>query len=226
MATNNATNNAGFQVLRTYPLAGSPHTWTKPAAFTPASFIEVWVFAGGGGSGGTAATGVGEGAESGGGGSGAPGYKKIDAASLGATETITIGAGGAAGTAGANNGGTGGTSSFGAHLSCTGGTGGTGGGNSTAFTAAGGSAGVATGSDIPYSASNGAAGIVRSGVPGFNSQGGGNAFSPPVSTNAVGSGNVGRPLGGGASGASSAASTAARAGSVGSDGYCIVKEYY
>ena len=109
-------------------------TWTKPASGTLA-IIECW---GGGGSGG-------KGTHYGGGGGG--GYKKriMLLSALGATETVTIGAGGASRTS-TSTGATGGNTTFGAHVTAYGGAGGqvsTGGGggglNAAGSTGSGGS---------------------------------------------------------------------------------------
>ena len=93
-------------------------TYTKPAGL---KYALVRTQAGGGGGGG------GGGASTGGGGGGGGGYAEelLATASIGATETVTVGGGGAGGV-GAANGAAGGTSSFGALNSATGGSGGTG----------------------------------------------------------------------------------------------------
>lgn len=90
-------------VVRTYLNAASPATWTKPAGL---KYVVVQVQAAGA-NGGTGTSGAGGGFS----------MKLIAAASLGATETVTIGAGGAPG----------GDSSFGSHATATGGNGTTGG---------------------------------------------------------------------------------------------------
>lgn len=95
----------------------SSGTWTKPSVGT-VTHIRCW---GGGGGGGGSAT---NGAGGGGGGGGGFNEKWIATSSLGATETVTIGAGGTAGNTSGTAGGIGGNSTFGAHLTAYGGGGG------------------------------------------------------------------------------------------------------
>ena len=90
------------------------------ADYPSLEYVDVEVQASGGGGGGAAATSESVGA---GGASGAYARGIIDAASLAASETITVGAA-AAGAGGAADGTDGNPSSFGAHIVCTGGTGG------------------------------------------------------------------------------------------------------
>lgn len=106
----------GLRALRVYT---SSTTWTKP---TGLSHVIVEVVGGGGAGGGAVVTGAGQ--TSVGQSAGAGGYaqKIILADALGASEVVTIGAGGAGVLGGA--GGNGNTSSFGAHCSGLGGSGG------------------------------------------------------------------------------------------------------
>lgn len=106
---------SGASNLQTFTSGTS--TWTKPGSGTMA-FAQCY---GGGGSGGRQTSGAG-----GGGGGGGGGYNAayFPLASLSATETVTIGAGGTAITSGASSGNAGGTSSFGSHLFAYGGGGG------------------------------------------------------------------------------------------------------
>jgi len=138
----------------------SSGTWTKPAGVTHV-YIEV-IGAGGGGGGGRgggASTLRGGG---GGGGGGAHARKALPASSAGATETVTIGAGGASGAGGSSAdgvvGGAGGNSSFGSLLS---GYGGGGGGPGTDGNIAGGGGGGTAGVGGAGSASDGVGGNPR-----------------------------------------------------------------
>lgn len=92
--------------------------WVKPANLR---YVIVELVGGGGGSGGSTDANF----ISGGGGGGGYAKKIIPASALGATETVTIGAGGTGGAGSTNSaGGVGGTTSFGSYVSATGGTGG------------------------------------------------------------------------------------------------------
>lgn len=107
-------NNTGY---RKYIYDAST-TWTKQANL---EYVQVTVVGAGGG-GGSAELGSTDQGQAGN--SGAIGYKKILAASLGSTETVTIGSGGAGGAGGTNDGSDGGNSSFGSHVTANGGSGG------------------------------------------------------------------------------------------------------
>ena len=95
--------------------AAGQHTWTKPANLDEEKPILVHVW-GAGGKGDNYYTWTNDTGNGGGGGGLA--VKLVDVASLGATETITVGA------YNTDSNGQGGTSSFGAHCSATGGNGG------------------------------------------------------------------------------------------------------
>jgi hypothetical protein len=119
LPANNPSGGGGTltRTLREYT-AGA--TWTKPSGLIMVEVVCVGG-GGGGGSGGTSAAGIA--ARGGGGGGGACAtWANLLASSLGATETITIGAGGTGGTglSGSNalggTGGAGGDTTFGAHV--------------------------------------------------------------------------------------------------------------
>lgn len=113
----------------------STGTWTKPAGVT---LVHIEVIGAGGGGGGGEGTGVAA-CGGGGGAGGSRVHYLLSAALLGATEVVTIGAGGTSGAGGSSGvgstGGTGGTTSFGSFLSQVGSAGGVGG---TGASAAGG----------------------------------------------------------------------------------------
>lgn len=195
-------------------------TWTKDANL---KFIEIEVQGAGGGGGGSGATDARIGA---GGAGGGYGRKKIAAASLGATETVTIGAAGAAGTA-TGNGGDGGDSSFGAHVVAAGGDGGTVGSNSTTINGPTGA--TSASGDINIQGQDGGAGgaqdgngtVNRNGFGGDSQYGRGGSRTPGSTT----PGLDGRGYGAGGAGGSRN-STTSQVGGAGTAGLIIVREFY
>ncbi len=203
----------------------STGTWTK-ATLNP-KFVRVTVIGGGGGGGGCENTGSGEGAAAGGGGGGGTSIKTILAATLGATETVTIGAAGTAASAGNNAGGTGGTSSFGTHATATGGTGGGGGesDNSASTIAAGGTGGAGASGDVNFNGGAGGSGRVIGGFAIPMGVGGSSSMAGNTKCEG-GTGTTGLLYGGGGAGSTSPASQSSRAGSAGAKGVVIVEEFY
>lgn len=182
----------GLPVVRTYLNAASPATWTKPAGL---KYVIVEVQAAGGNGASVTATDQ----AGGGGGGGGYGKKLIEAASLGATETVTIGAVesnssfgshvvavcGTSASSNSVNGASGGTCS-GGDINITGGTGGnTNGGSSSTLSGIGG--GSVLGNSAPPAAEggDGASGTgFGSGGAGGNASGGtdqnGGAGAPAI----------------------------------------------
>lgn len=196
-------------------------TWTKPAGL---SFVIVEVLGAGGGGGGADQDGSNSGT---GGGGGAGGYsrKKIPAAALGATETVTIGALGAGGAAGNNAGATGGASSFGAHATANGGVGGSSTAPASSATVIGGAGGAAADGDTNIQGQSGGGGMRSSTTIALPGEGG----STPYGNGARGKNNaaVNASTGYGAGGAGAASTTGGsdRAGGDGTAGLVIVYEY-
>ena len=226
----------------TYNLADSPATWTKPTSTDPLEslkYVRVQIWGGGGGGK--------DGATGGGGGGGAYNEMIIQADDLGATETVTIGAGGAAAS-------TGGTSTFGSHLSAYGGEGGVGGGNggggggtlSAGGTTATGDGGEPAGGDFsstPKSSAFGGGAGDNSGAGAGNSQwgGGGGGGTSGAGDSVWGGGggaqtggSAGTSVNGGDGGAPTTNGTVPGGGGGGSAttpgeggaGRCIVTEYF
>lgn len=191
-------------VVRVYT-AGA--TWTKPSGI---KYALIRVQAAGGGGGGTTAN---TSSFAGGGGAGSYGERTVAAASLGATETVTINAAGLGFSSA--NGSAGGTASFGALVTCNGGAGGLKGTGASANGGAGGTAGA--GGDINLAGQAGGAGGGSSGTGGQSEIGGAGGAS--VTT---GTGNTAPNYGGGGGG--SAITTSA--GGDGGPGIVIVTEYY
>ena len=188
-------------------------TWT-PTAGT--NSIEVEIVGGGGGGGGANGSAVVP-AVAGGGGAGERAIKRIT--SFGATETVTIGAGGTAGAATPTNGGVGGTTSLGTLVTAIGGSGGV--SATTGEVRRGGIGGTGgTGADLAIPGQGGGTGGLRDTVEGTGGNGGGD-----------GGGSGGQGLtgsngasGGGGGGAGSI-SNISRAGGAGGAGYIIIREY-
>lgn len=167
--------------VQEFSTAGS-FTWTKPSKGNMA-LIQVWAAGGSGGRGSSA------GFDAGGGGAGGACVERVVRLSdLGATESVTVGAGGAARTTNNTNGQTGGNSSVGTVVVAYGGAG----GNGTTSQAGGGGGG----------GGQGAAGSVG-GVPaGGNGGTSGSGLSAGAGGAASGNaGGSGAPYGGGGGGA-------------------------
>jgi len=205
----------------------SSGTWTKDAGLK-AVIVEVIGGGGGGSTRGTVSKTTNFGA---GGGAGGYARKVILAASLGATETVTVGAAGTASKTGTTNtdGGSGGTSSFGSHCSATGGGGGQkydGAAPATTFSV-GGTGGTASNGDTNLSGQDGQDGYTTLtgwggrasgayGGPGFGSYGAISATAAVLASDGIGYGHGG--AGGTATGNNNAG--------VGAGGAVIVYEFY
>lgn len=205
--------------------------FTSNGTYTPTANMKyciVEVVGGGGGSAGVASapsTQVSIGGSGGGG-----GYARIvlSAATVGASQTVTIGAGGTAGASGANSGGNGGTTSVGSLCVATGGIGGaTSGPFAAVFLAAPGSAGgVGTTGDLLI---NGAGAGCGSGSGTTNNiapaAGGNSYFGGGAQAGGSNTGFAGTAYGGGASGGGSVLGNGPFTGSAGFAGVVIVTEY-
>lgn len=213
VVTADALKGSLAPIVRTYLNAGSPHTWTKPAGL---KYIVVEVQGAGGGSGGVTDSDDGSGA-------GAGGYsrKLIGTASLGTTETVTVGAAGTAGASGANDGGNGGNTSFGSHCSANGGTGSLNSGGTA------GSGGTATGGDINITGQAGGKGGGNGGTSGGPDSGFGGSSILGIGGQMADSGGglAGSGYGAGAGGARTPGG-ADYAGAAGTQGIVILTEYY
>lgn len=220
---------AGTNKVNTSSAGSGTHTqnsiYVKNSA---SSYVIAEVWGAGGGSGGMTAAAVST--MSAGGNAGGYSRRKVALASLGATETITIGAGGAAGTAG-GAGGTGGTSSFGAWATASGG-----GGSGAATTnlvqgAVGATIGAGASGDINLFGATGSGGnISSSGNTGTGGTGGSTSLGgtppAPTSTSASTPGVAAKlNSGSGASGGTQVNASAGAVGGLGGSGRVIVWEY-
>lgn len=216
----NVSSSGGVGRLIGYQVFTAGGTYAK-ATNNPSFVVVEVVGAGGGGGGGSNA------AATGGGGGGAGGYaiKNILSATLGASETVTIGAAGTAGNTSGSNGGAGGTTSFGAHVSATGGSGGT--GSTAAGQVAGGVGGNGSSGDLNLTGGRGGAGHNNSGGHGGNGvKGGGGGINPNSGTTGTSTGYDGASnTGGGGAGGHGSTSGGGGAGGAGGSGLVIVWEY-
>lgn len=203
-------------------------TFASSGTYTPTSgmlYCIIECVGGGGGGGGSASATATLFISAGGGGGGAYSRKFASAATIGVSQTVTVGAAGAAGTAGNNNGGAGGQSSIGSICTANGGTGGTGNGGSAS--PAGGAGGVAGTGDFSVPGQAGIYGsattvITGSGTGGssvFGFGGGYNLSTSPLA------GTAGQVYGGGGSGGTSFNVGGTSAGGAGAKGIVIVTEY-
>jgi hypothetical protein len=225
--------------------------FTTPGAntYTPTSGMAhvIAYCTGGGGGGGGADTDaadfhVGAG---GGGGAGGTAIEEYSAGTIGASQTVTIGAAGAAGSAtNGANGGAGGNTTFGALMTATGGALGTGSGVSASQVSspAGGAGGIPTNGDINITGGGGTDGLaVATDGVGFNSTAGTGGQGGPSywggggivasqsqadgSTDDSQAGNDGTAYGSGGGGGVVLTTATGVAGGAGKAGVCVVYEF-
>lgn len=227
-----ASNSSGTVAGRSFSV--NIQVITSTGTYTPTTgmlYCIIQIVGGGGAGGGCAAT---SGSQFSGGSGGSGGETAIgfySAATIGASQSVTIGAGGTPGAAGANAGGNGGTTSVGALITAANGSGGGGGGaQGTGSTVLGPSGGgvisPGTGGSYRFSGGSGGNGIVspvaniiNGGAGGLSSLSGGGGST----LNSAGFAAVG--YGGGGSAASRTTSGAAAAGGAGTAGVAIVTEF-
>lgn len=177
-----------------YQAFTSTGTWTKPTGAGSNAIVKVQLWGGGGGGGGSI-----DGVDAGGG-AGGGGYFEAQflASTLGATETVTIGAGGTAGTSSA--GGDGGNTTFGTKATAYGGGGGQ--SNNAAAAGGGGGGGLAKGgTGIGGTGGNGGSpGTIGASISndGWGGGGGSNGASGVGGNSGYGGGGGGSGVVGGA----------------------------
>lgn len=209
-------------------------TFTSSGTYTPTTGMKYCIIecqAGGGGSGGAGA-GAAAAAASGGGGGGGYARKFASAATVGSTQTITVGVGGTAGSISPGAGGVGGTSSVGSICIAQGGGGGTVGTSSATILFGSGSSGQSglagdffvIGGTGGSGCANFSGGYASSGYGGV-SYFGGSARGVNITTAALSAGNTGLTYGGGASGAAVFNDATGTVGSVGGAGIVVITEY-
>ncbi len=218
----------GLTAVRVYDNSSSPWTWTKPGGL---GFVIVESQGSGGGGGGATSSGALQSAAGAGGGAGGYARRKIAAASLGSTETVTVPLGGAGGTSGGA--GTGGSdTTFGTLCTGGGGSGGPG-GQSTATVAAqpGSAGGTATSGDINLPGGGGGIGFSLTGAMAVSGAGGDSIYGQGARSNGGFGGGFDTNTGfdadvyGGGGGGGCAKNSATANGGAGGAGLCIVWEY-
>jgi hypothetical protein len=222
-------------------------TFTASGTYTPAANMKfcIVISTGGGGGGGGADTDGTSGSVGAGGGGGAGGtcVELFSAATIGANQTVTVGAAGTAGSTAGGNGGTGGNTTFGALHTATGGGAGIGSGTSVNdFTAsAGGAGGVPTGGLLNIAGGEGGSSIgggidgttdlsfALGGNGGASFWGGGGrggaVANASVVTDGTLAGNGGTAFGSGGGGGGNTNNTAGVGGGAGAAGVCMVIEF-
>lgn len=205
--------------------------FTSSGTYTPTtnmSYCDIEVVGGGGGGGGSL---TGSFQNAAGGGAGA-GYARglFSSTTIGASQSVTIGAGGTAGpNTGASPGGTGGSTSVGSLISATGGAGGAG-ANVGGIFAGSGAPGIGTGGDFRtegapgYSGDIFVGGLAVSGEGGSSFFGGGGVGAAAGATTSI-VGNNGNSAGGGASGAACNDGGSSQVGGTGASGIVVITEY-
>lgn len=233
-----ATNSSGTLAMRAFSVV--TQVFTSNGTYTPTSGMLYCIaeVLGGGGGGGGAAGGANAVAAAGGGGSGGYAKKTISAATIGASQSITVGTAGSGGAAGNNNGSAGGTSSVGAIVSATGGGGGTGGASVTgagnnSINAAG-AGGVGSSGDVNANGSYGNASfgnfIAGTNAWAFGGFGGNSIYGGAGPTTGISSGShvagtAATVYGAGGAGGASCNDATGAAGGNGSAGIIVITEY-
>lgn len=227
-----ATNSSGTVAARA--LSVNIQVISATGTYTPTTgmlYCIAEIVGSGAGGGGVASTTVSQFSGAAGGSAGEYARGVFSAATIGASQSVTIGAAGAGGAAGNNNGSNGNTTSFGALMTAAGGVGGGGdaaqsAGSTVVGPTGGGVISPGTGGSFRCSGGTGGTSHVS---PVANIINGGNGGQSMFSGGAVGTLNIAGSAavgyGGGGSGASRIASQTAAAGGAGAPGVCIVTEF-
>lgn len=226
------TTNSGFS-CNTLATGGTVskviiQVFTASGTYTPTAgiqyaLIECW--GAGGGGGGTAAAAANSMGASGG--AGSHSKKTASAATIGASQVVTIGVAGTAGASGNNAGGNGGDTSVGALCIGKGGTGG--GGNSGSSVPVPGLGGIAGTGDEVGTGMSGTGGAISAGGLATNFGGHGGSSSVGGGGTISGFGNIAGGAatghGSGGSGGSSSNPGGANVGGAGTGGYVVITEF-
>ncbi len=230
---------SGLGILASLVKTVKVQTFTTPGAntYTPSTgmlYCTIEVQAPGGGGGGVVTSIALQTTISGGGGGGGYARKTVTAATIGASQTVTIGSVGTAGANTGTNGGTGGTTSVGAIVSATGGVGGSGlNASGLGANSVGGVGGVGSSGDININGGGGFNGMTSptsgTNIPNQNPSGGDSYFSGINAYQAgFGAGVDGMNYGSGGTGAFSfgaGGGAGAFAGGTGGPAIVVITEY-
>lgn len=208
-------------------------SFTANGTYTPASgmaFCIVISTGGGGGGGGAEGTDTTIEIGAGGGGSGATCIELFDAATIGASQTVTIGAAGTAGSSSGGNGGNGGNTTFGSLHTAGGGVGADGIQSNSNGGTEGGAGGTASNGLLNISGGYGSTGIgMSAGNNGFGGNGGagfwGGGGTGASTSSGAAAGSAGLAYGSGGGGAAVADASAGAAGGAGVAGAVLVIEF-
>jgi hypothetical protein len=231
----------GAAALPTWQSAGANafasinvQTFTASGTYTPTAgmlYCIIECVGPGGGGGGTSTCTAAQVSVGGGGAGGGYSSKFASAATIGASQTVTIGVGETAKAVGGGNGGTPGSTSVGAICVANAGSGGVGSAASSAvfWTVSGGTSGSGGTGDVVTSGGAGGYGV-GSVTSGFCASGiGGNSiFGGSANTvvgSGAGSGNAGRNYGGGGSGGVTSPSNTQQTGGAGAPGFVRITEF-
>lgn len=224
-----ATNSSGTLGMRLFSVV--TQVFTVNGTYTPTTgmlYCKVRMVGGGAAGGGAAATGAGQSSVGSGGGSGEYAEATVSAATIGASQTVTIGAGGTA-NSGAT-GGNGGNTSLGAIVTANGGSGGITSASAVSGQANGGAGGTGgTGGSFRANGQHGTQTYqivaTSSLIPGDggNSQFGAGGQGSTAIT--AGTGSAGTVYGSGGGGSGNTSSLTAKLGGVGTAGIIIIDEY-
>lgn len=207
-------------------------TFTASGTYTPTANMKYCIIecVGAGGGGGGVGVTTGGGAAASGGGAGSYAYVVASAATIGVSQTVTIGTAGTAGSSSGGSGGTGGDTSVGTIAIAVGGFGGTGSATSTApFATAGVQGRAPTTSQISARSASSFGGLVISSTTALGGNGsstifGGGGFGESWQSGA-GQGPLAGELGGGGGGAAKTNSGSGQAGMAGGPGFVKITEF-
>lgn len=234
-----ASSQAAFSLVPT-GFGVAQQVLTVSGTYTPTAtlaYADIECFGAGGGGAGCPAGSSTTIAVGGAGGAGGYSRRLVSAATVGASQSYTIGAGGAAGAAtSSGTGGTGGTTSMGALISSTGGVGGATSADGAALVNAGGAGGVGSTGDFNTNGDPGGSGhgifsssslaFVLGGNPGVGYYGACPLQVGSGATTSSANGNSASDYAAGGGGAYSCDSGSARTGGAGGPGVIIVTEWF